>query len=313
MTEGSAGADGVAAGQPRGIWDILSEAFDLYKKNAVLLIVTAAVAMGPIYALKDAFMAVALTPVTTAGLERDEQQLKALDREMRNAQARGASPAEIQAIASRQMEVALGSAQRAGSALAGLGLMLLGLLITIPLIVLATYLAQAALTVVVADRARAGTIGWQQAWGVVLQNLGSLVLTTFLVVLGVAVGLVFCVLPGLLFSLLAALAVPVVLLEKKSGVGAIQRSVELVRKDWVRVVVVLVVFAILQACASLLGGLLIPSRFYFFHLLLGDLLSIAVLPIPIIGLVLLYQDILRTRLNLPEAQLQAQRAALLAP
>ncbi len=166
---------------------------------------------------------------------------------------------------------------------------------------------------VVADRARAGTIGWQQAWGVVLQNLGSLVLTTFLVVLGVAVGLVFCVLPGLLFSLLAALAVPVVLLEKKSGVGAIQRSVELVRKDWVRVVVVLVVFAILQACASLLGGLLIPSRFYFFHLLLGDLLSIAVLPIPIIGLVLLYQDILRTRLNLPESQLQAQRAALLAP
>src|SRR5258708_29832334 len=101
--------------------------------------------------------------------------------------------------------------------------MLLGLLITIPLIVLATYLAQAALTVVVADRARAGTIGWQQAWGVVLQNLGSLVLTTFLVVLGVAVGLVFCVLPGLLFSLLAPLAVPVVLLEKKNRVGPIQR------------------------------------------------------------------------------------------
>src|SRR5258708_25460849 len=98
MTEGSAGADGVAAGQPRGIWDILSEAFDLYKKNAVLLIVTAAVAMGPIYALKDAFMAVALTPVTTAGLERDEQQLKALDRDMRNAQAPGASPPAIPAI-----------------------------------------------------------------------------------------------------------------------------------------------------------------------------------------------------------------------
>ena len=311
MTEASAGG-GQVTNQPRGIGDILSEAFDLYKKNAVLLIVTAAVAMGPIYALKDAFMAVALTPVVTAGFERDEARLKDLEKEMKNAQARGASPAELQAIAARQMEAALGSVQRVGGALAGIGLMLLGMLITIPLIVLATYLAQAALTVVVADRARGGTIDWQQAWGVVLQNLGSLVVTSILGAIGVAVGLVLCFVPGVVFGLLAALAVPVVLLEKKSGVSAIRRSVDLVRTDWVRVVVVLVVFGILQGVASWVGGLFIPSRFYFLHLLLGDLISIAVLPIPIIGLVLLYQDILRSRLKLPEAQLQAQRDALLS-
>src|SRR5258708_12109853 len=103
MTEGSAGADGVAAGQPRGIWDILSEAFDLYKKNAVLLIVTAAVAMGPIYALKDAFMAVAPPPRTTARLERHEQQLKALDRGMRDAPPPGPPPPAIHAIPSPQL------------------------------------------------------------------------------------------------------------------------------------------------------------------------------------------------------------------
>src|SRR5260370_28671405 len=92
MTEGSAGADGVAAGQPRGIWDILSEAFDLYKKNAVLLIITAAVAMGPVYAIKDAFMAVALPPHPPAGLERGEQQLQERDREMPNAPAPPPAP-----------------------------------------------------------------------------------------------------------------------------------------------------------------------------------------------------------------------------
>lgn len=311
MTEAS-GGNGQVSNQPRGIGDILSEAFDLYKKNAVLLIVTAAVAMGPIYALKDAFMAVALVPIAGAGLERDEARLKDLEKELRDAQARGASPAEMQAITSRQMEVALGSAGRAGGLLAGIGLMLLGLLITIPLIVLATYLAQAALTVVVADRARGGTIDWQQVWGVVLQNLGSLLVTSILAAIGVAIGLVLCVVPGIIFGLLAALTVPVVLLEKKSGLGAIGRSVDLVRTDWVRVMVVLVVFACLQAVASWVGGLLIPSRYYFLHLLLGDLISIAILPIPIIGLVLLYQDILRSRLQLPEAQLQAQRDALLS-
>lgn len=35
------------------------------------------------------------------------------------------------------------------------------------------------------------------------------------------------------------------------------------------------------------------------------------LPIPIIGLVLLYQDIARTKLNVPEEKLEAQRAGLL--
>jgi cell shape-determining protein MreD len=87
--------------------------------------------------------------------------------------------------------------------------------------------------------------------------------------------------------------------------------VELVKADWVRVLVVLVVFGILQLVASWLGGLLIPSRFYFLHMLIGDLVSIAVLPIPIIGLVLLYQDIARTKLNVPEEKLAAQRTGLL--
>jgi hypothetical protein len=58
---------------------------------------------------------------------------------------------------------------------------------------------------------------------------------------------------------------------------------------------------------------IIPSRFYFPHLLLGDLVSIAVLPIPIIGLVLLYQDIARTKLNVPEEKLEARAGLLTRP
>jgi hypothetical protein len=166
--------------------------------------------------------------------------------------------------------------------------------------------------VVVADRARAGTMGWQGAWRVVLANLGSLVVTSLMVMIGVAVGLVFCILPGLVFSLFAALTIPVLLLEKKSGTAAIRRSVDMVKADWVRVIIVLVLFGILQAITAWVGGLLVPSRFYFLHMLVGDLVSIAVLPIPIIGLVLLYQDIARSKLNVPEETLAAQRAGLLA-
>src|SRR5713226_6366254 len=246
MANAITGPSPTAALQPRGVGDILGEAFELYKKNAVLLIVTAAVAMGPVYVVKDAIMAAALAPMATTGLEADTDRMKDLQKQMEQAQARGASPAEIQSIAAQQMEVALGSAKKGLGVLAGIGLMLLGLLLTIPFMILAVYLAQAALTVVVADRARAGTMGWQEAWQVVLANLGSLVVTSLMVMIGVAVGLVFCILPGLVFSLFAALTIPVLLLEKKSGMTAIRRSVELVKADWVRVVVVLVLFGILQ-------------------------------------------------------------------
>jgi hypothetical protein len=311
MANAVTGPSPAAGSQPRGVGEIFGEAFELYKTNAAVLIVTAAIAMGPVYIIKDAIVATALTPVATAGLEADTQRLTDLQKQMEQAQARGASAAEIQAIAAQQMEAALGSAKKSAGALAGMGIFLLGCLVAVPLTILAAYLAQAALTVVVADRARAGTMGWQQAWRVVLQNLGSLVVTSLMAVIGVAVGLVLCILPGLLFSIFAALTVPIVLLEQKSGTVAIRRSVELVKADWVRVVVVLFVFGILQAVASWVGGLIIPSRLYFLHMLLGDLVSIAVLPIPIIGLVLLYQDIVRTRRNVPEEQLEAQRAQLL--
>jgi hypothetical protein len=312
MTNGDVGSAPLALGNPRGVGEILGEAFSLYKKNAVLLIATAAVAMGPVYFVKDAIVAAALAPAATSGLERDEQRSKVLQQQMDDAQARGASSAEIQRIAKQQMEVAFGAAGKSAGALAGLGLALLGILVTIPFLVLAAYLAQAALTVVVADRSRGGSLNWQGAWRAVVHDVTALIGTTLLVFLGVAIGVVLCVVPGFVFALLAAFTIPIVLLERKSGFSAIQRSIQLVRADWLRVVVVLVVFGLLQAVASWIGRLFVPSQFTFFHLLVGDLVSIAVLPIPIIGLVLLYQDILRSRMGLTDAQLLSQRDELLA-
>jgi hypothetical protein len=133
---------------------------------------------------------------------------------------------------------------------------------------------------VVADRARGGTMDWQAAWRVVIRNLPGLLVTSIFVFVGVVIGLMLCIVPGIVFGLLCAFTVPVILLEKKSGTGAIQRSIELVRADWLRVAIVLIVFGILKAVASWLGGLLVPARSIFLHEFIGDLISIAVLPNP---------------------------------
>ena len=205
--------------RPRTVGAILSEAFELYKRNAALLIVTAAVAMGPVFLVKDAIFALALSPVATAGLEADADRMQDLDRQMEEARARGATPAEIQSIAAKQMQVALGSAKRGAGLVAGFFLMLLGLLITIPLMVLAAYLAQAALTVVIADRTReGGSLTWQQAWGVVLRDLIPLAITSVLVALGVALGLVLCIVPGLFFLAFFGLA-PFYFLDGRLSLG----------------------------------------------------------------------------------------------
>lgn len=277
-------------GEPRGLGDILGESFQLYRDNAVLLILTAAVAMGPVYLVKDAILGVALAPVAAGSLERESTRMEELQQEITAAQARGASQEELGRLAQEQMAAAVSAVGKGGSLFAGALLSLFALLVTIPFLILAAFLAQAALTVVVADPARSG-LRWPDPWRVVLRELPALFGTALVVFLGVAVGLCFFVLPGLIFGFFAALTVPVLLLEKKRGVAAIQRSIELVRADVLRVALVLIVFAIVKVVASWLGGLLVPSRFFFLHNLLGDLVSIAVLPIPIIGTVLLYQDL----------------------
>jgi hypothetical protein len=302
----------VDARDPRGVVEILGSAFELYKRNAALLIVTAAVAMGPIYLLKDVIVASALAPVAVSGIEEDTRRMNDLGRQVEEARARGASGSELQAIADQQVSAATGTATKGVSLLAGFAAMLLALLVALPLIALASLLAQAALTAVVAARVAGGDMTSQQAWGVVMKNAGPLLFTLALVVIGVAVGIVCFVVPGILFCLFAAFTVPVVLLEKKSGTDAIKRSFELVRADWMRVVLVLIAFALLRWVAAFVGALLVPSRFIFLHMLLGDLVSIAVLPIPIIGIVLLYLDILKTGQHVSDEELRARQAAMLA-
>ena len=70
---------------------------------------------------------------------------------------------------------------------------------------------------VVADRARGGTMDWQAAWRVVIRNLPGLLVTSIFVFVGVVIGLMLCIVPGIVFGLLCAFTVPVILLEKKSG------------------------------------------------------------------------------------------------
>lgn len=284
-----------------GTVTLLKRAFDLYKQHFVLFLVTSAVALGPVYLLQSGIVTLALAPaaVATTGLEINDQRLQALSAELDRKVKEGASPEELAELQGQILDLSMkqlqGATAAAGGAMAGAFAGLLGLLLTIPLTMLATFLAQGALVVAVNDRLRNGSMTWQVAWGVVGRRLGPLVVTSLLASFAVLVGTVMCVLPGLAAGFFLALTAPVVLLERRAGVDALKRSFELVKGDWLRVLLVAIAFSVLSWLAAFVGGLLVPDRFVFVNHLMGDLVSLVVLPIPIIGLVLLYDGIIRRR------------------
>lgn len=76
-------------------------------------------------------------------------------------------------------------------------------------------------------------------------ELLNLVITSTLVGLGVAVGLIFCVAPGVYLAVSWAVAIPVVVLEGRSGPDALTRSNQLVEGNRWQVLLVLFIFSIL--------------------------------------------------------------------
>ncbi len=207
-------------------------------------------------------------------------------------------------------------ANASGTLASGFVVFLLGLLGTLVtaffLYGIVVPLTNGALTIAVADRILGGNAGWREVWMLLFRRLGKLLATVIPAALLVALGFVLFVIPGLILSFLFAFVSPVVLIEGIGGKAALKRSSDLVRSDWVRVAVVLIVFGVIRWFAQMLANLFIPSSAVFIASLFGDLFTMVLLPIPVLGAVLLYFDIRRKRDAFDNGRLRAELDALKA-
>jgi hypothetical protein len=171
-------------------------------------------------------------------------------------------------------------------------------------------LTTGALTIAAADRVLGGSADWRQVWSLLAKRLGLLL--SALVPAGVvfAIGMLLLVIPGLIAALLFALVAPVVLIEGLRGTAALKRSVELVRSDWLRVALVILVFGLLTGLARLLAYIIIRGSAVFALALFSDLFTLVLLPVPVLGLALLYFDIRRKRDGFTSDRLRADLEAL---
>jgi hypothetical protein len=184
--------------------------------------------------------------------------------------------------------------QQSGTNLSGLiqlamqGL-LTHLLVILPISVLGGLLAQAAvlfqLNAVISGHELPD---WRRAWAATLPRLRALVLSSLLVVLGTILGLCLFIVPGVWFLHRCLLVTQVVVMEGRSGLSAIQRSSSLVTSAKNEAWLLMGAMFALTALSQLAASLLMPE---FFASFCSDLLRIALLPTPLIGLTLFYKQL----------------------
>ncbi len=258
----------------KGVADILGEAFQLYRAHAKPLLVTCALLFVPAAIINSMARAAILGPTL----------------------ALAASPDPAGALAGTLSVYMLG---------------LLGTLVTAFFLYgIIVPLTNGALTIAAADRILGGRAEWREVWMLLFRRLGKLLSAVVPAAIVVTIGCVFFVIPGLILALLFAFVSPVVLIEGLGGRAALERSTTLVRSDWLRVALVLITFAVVRFVAQLVASIFVAPTAIFVGSLLGDLFTMVMLPIPVLGTVLLYFDVRRKRENFTNDNLRADLEAL---
>jgi len=199
--------------------------------------------------------------------------------------------------------------------LAGGGMML-GLASAVVYLV-AVPLAQGALIWAISKTYLQQPIGITQAYRVVLDKLGHIILAIVVTGLVVGVGTLACLIPGLVLGFMFAFTIPEVVLGNRDAISAMRRSWELAGYDFWKVVLTLLVLGLLVA---IIGGALgapfqfltlIPvpqDKMILLYTLIGGirgLIQVVLQPVQIVGTILLYYD-LRIRKEGFDIQLLAE-------
>jgi hypothetical protein len=307
----------------KGLADILTDAFRLYRASARPMLLICALLFVPASLAKSCVMSAILAPKVAAGSAAEMVDLaRAADTSrhaLADAYASGADGETITRLQrenqKRLEEMSGQMARLAGDVPGRFTLWVLGVLATLVsalAFAIAVPLVTGAVTIAVADRLTGGQAGWIESWMVLLGRIGPLLAAIVPAAGLIALGLVLWVIPGLVIAFCFSLVAQVAVIEGLTGAPALRRSVDLVGADWLRVALLLGVFLALTWAARLLADLIVPSGHLFMTELVGDLLLLAALPLPLVASALIYLDIRKRRDGFSDDDLRAALASLRA-
>jgi len=273
---------------------MLAAAFSLYRRHFAALALTGALSLVPANLLAAGAVVFGLASLGSGGVAEGRTQTQRMqDRqpdlqerspptaEAREARVRqigreavdGASGFELRQYFRDLVPIAYATAIVAAVLLAGL------------------FLAHAAIVPLVVDLSAGRPAGPAHAWAVAGSRIGALLGTALLAAPLVAMGAVFFFVPGIVLATGFSLAAPIVVLERVSGRDALERSWRLLRGHWGEALVFWALIVLFSVLASAASARFPPGPW---RPLVSALVRVVLYPLPLVGLVLLYQRALST-------------------
>lgn len=236
----------------KGLGEILSQAFNVYRANAAKLVVIVAIVVVPLTFVSTLITQVALDPGTERITVLGEIVEVPASRGFFGALVVGAFALAISVIIWALLEAAIVRA----AAQATLG---------DPIDVEASY-----------------------RWG--FRRIGSVILVSILAGLAVLGGLILLVVPGLIFAVMLCVSVPALIVEDRRGSDALGRSWSLVKGSFWHVVGVIVVAGLIaSAISGIIGS--IGGSAWFLRWVFTSIGTIVTAPFTALVAVLLYVDL----------------------
>ncbi len=240
---------------PKGIGDILSEAFNLYTKNAAQLIQLVAMVVVPLTLVQAFLVRVAFKPCKARTIESLQDLGELLD------SCSGGFFRSLMMMALASLISAL------------IGQLLLG-----------------ALTRGGAATLVGRPIDVTGSYKYAFSRLGGLIGLSLLVAVVVFVGFLLLFIPGVIFAVFLSMAVPAFIVERKGATDAMSRSWNLVSGSWWHVLATIVVAGIL---AGIVSGILtsIGGSTFIGYWLLSTVAQMITAPFVALVTVVLYVDL----------------------
>ena len=265
--EGGAGGPGLP---PRGIGEILSTAFEIYKANAQNLLMIVAIVVVPLTFISAFIGGVIFAPET--------ETVSIFGESVETVSARTASAALIVALVGVVIGVIINAVLQAaimrGAAQGSIG---------DPVDIDASY-----------------------KWG--FARFGSVLLISLLVGLAVLGGFILLIIPGIIFMVMFAVAVPALVVENLRGTDAMSRSWNLVKGNFWHalglIIVAGIITAVVGGIVGAIGGAI--SDNWFVAWIFQAIAQIVTAPFAAIVSVLLYLDLRARREALSADGLRAE-------
>jgi len=245
----------------RGLGDILTAAFDVYKANAGRLITIVAVVVVPL-----SFISHFFTGVVFKAHEVTQDVVL------------GGQTISTTTVSSKSF-----------------GALVFGGLIAALIVVVISAALQAALTRGAALATVGEPIDLEASYRYGFRRFGSVFWISLLVGIIVAVGFILFIIPGIIFLTMLAVAIPALIVENRRGTDALGRSWNLVKGNFWHVLGTIVVAFIITIVVSAVIGIFGDSN-WFLQWIFGSIAQIITAPFTALVSVLLYVD-LRARVE----------------